>query len=164
MDGHGHRWGDHMRAQWAIHAVAGLGWVTRAIGIDHLHAHDRANHLGLLGLDQRRSHRSPDEQREPHQHEAGEQMGVAQGLHGLDYRIAAGDDLAAPGGALRSSQGASGDARIGNVQTAQRHGLTGALCHGVFDLHHLSHDGHRDLGGCFGPQIQAHGAMQTGQC
>jgi hypothetical protein len=49
------------------------------------HASTRANQLHGLRIDQRRGNSGTDGQCKPHQHEAGETVSIAQGLHGSDY-------------------------------------------------------------------------------
>ena len=79
------RWCDRS-AQGAVHAGRNHWGGAFVASHHHFHAaHGAANHLDIAGLGQGRCHGHANEQRKPHQHEAGDPVGAAQGLHGRDY-------------------------------------------------------------------------------
>ena len=72
--------------QRTVQLVTGRGCAVRISMDQQLHARAaRADQLHALCLDQGRGHRHPNGQRKPGQHQAGEERGVAQSLHGRDY-------------------------------------------------------------------------------
>jgi hypothetical protein len=73
---------------------------SHSVHLHQFHAtHGAANQVHGFGLDQRRRHRRPHKQRKPHQHEAGEAVGVAQRLqaeHGANYGTEGSSSLSTP--------------------------------------------------------------------
>jgi len=74
---------DH--AQRAVQRVAGRSRRTVIAGHQLDRTASGTDQLHGLRLDDRRSDGHAEREREPHQHEAGKEVGAAQSLHALDY-------------------------------------------------------------------------------
>jgi len=68
--------------QWTVHAGRGFEFPVIPSHVDHFHAATRrTDHLHAARLDDCGGNRRTQKQREPHQHQFGDEFGAAQGMH-----------------------------------------------------------------------------------
>lgn len=81
---HGQRWrrSRDRSTQWAIHTGRGFEFPIIPSHVHHFHAApSRTNHLHAARLDDCGGDGRTQEKRKPHQHQFGDEFGVAQGVH-----------------------------------------------------------------------------------